>query len=744
MELLKDNFKDLLKKGNGFKPILSSHKERSPIVPPRPPPIRPSVDAMSPDIEISPRVLNTSSTSTSTEFKLLNRHQRSLSAEIFPRASEFICDFPLNRGMHEKNPEEYLAAVNEACEGMSEAEKEKFLNKMNLMNVMFEREQAELEEQESKFLHLNERAMLSFRTSNQYTVRSLKRRRTIIGGARLSLSTSTLSLPQLYAEPFKGAERSCTSLIEQGRGRRTSLGTPMNPSTSTIPFKPPPYHLTASSNSNSNESLIGLSSPTSIEQKENKSKDSLSIPAERIDDFLLQTQKENAQLQSELHALKALVIQTKAALITETQTRQVLELQVAGHIGDKLRLQTELANSVKINENLQRLLDEYNESEVTNHQALGEDHQPHDPAQRLAQADEVIIRLGQEIQHIRDEIGTAKSSKATESQSDASMSSCTAVAPRVVLTVSLPSESTTVLSRSINNPPNTAKHSEQNIEISLNKEPNNHILLENQFQVLAVNESPSTSLPTSPRDKEMEKEGCVDVVDRTVSSSGGNTNHNMPFNSIVDPIQRLSLAATESTRLNQLHHVHDSNNQLVRSTAAPGPSVLLKSYTSTADRKNSTVINFEKGIVNKPHRVKFHPLCLWLDCALSGDIEPMEDLLVEGFGVDSCNEDGLTALHNSCCGGHPAIVKLLLAHGANPNVVDLDHWTPLHGAACFGQLDVVKLLLRYGASPHLENGDGDNPIDLCDDASTLSVLVAAEEMRCSQTELIALFDYKAE
>ena len=54
-----------------------------------------------------------------------------------------------------------------------------------------------------------------------------------------------------------------------------------------------------------------------------------------------------------------------------------------------------------------------------------------------------------------------------------------------------------------------------------------------------------------------------------------------------------------------------------------------------------------------------------------------------------------TALHSACCEGHPAIVKLLLAHPAiHVNVQDHDGCTPFFNGCAYGQVSVVQLLLK--------------------------------------------------
>lgn len=65
-------------------------------------------------------------------------------------------------------------------------------------------------------------------------------------------------------------------------------------------------------------------------------------------------------------------------------------------------------------------------------------------------------------------------------------------------------------------------------------------------------------------------------------------------------------------------------------------------------------------------------------------------LLMKGVSPDSCNEDGLTALHQCCIDDNEAMLLLLLEYGANVNAEDSEKWTPLHAAATCGHLKLVR------------------------------------------------------
>jgi hypothetical protein len=67
-----------------------------------------------------------------------------------------------------------------------------------------------------------------------------------------------------------------------------------------------------------------------------------------------------------------------------------------------------------------------------------------------------------------------------------------------------------------------------------------------------------------------------------------------------------------------------------------------------------------------------------------------------------------------------AVLDLLARHGANVNVTDnVTKQTALHIAALYGRSDIVRLLLAHGADPLAMNGDGKTPRDLAEESAKL-------------------------
>ncbi|CAG0881131.1 unnamed protein product [Cyprideis torosa] len=121
-------------------------------------------------------------------------------------------------------------------------------------------------------------------------------------------------------------------------------------------------------------------------------------------------------------------------------------------------------------------------------------------------------------------------------------------------------------------------------------------------------------------------------------------------------------------------------------------------------------------------RLEFEPQVVLLDAAAYNDIHEVRRLLEKNVDPDLANEDGLTALHQSCINRNAEMVELLLNHGANVNATDTENWTPLHAAATCGHLELVKLLIEHNANLLAVNDEGSMPYDICEDDATLDYI----------------------
>ncbi|XP_072412429.1 protein phosphatase 1 regulatory inhibitor subunit 16B-like [Chiloscyllium punctatum] len=124
-------------------------------------------------------------------------------------------------------------------------------------------------------------------------------------------------------------------------------------------------------------------------------------------------------------------------------------------------------------------------------------------------------------------------------------------------------------------------------------------------------------------------------------------------------------------------------------------------------------------------RVSFTLNVMLLEASSRNDIEEVSLLLKKNVNPDLCNEDGLTALHQSCIDNFEEMVTLLLDHGTNVDAKDNELWTPLHAAATCRHTNLVKILIERGADLLAVNADGNMPYDLCDDDRTLEIIETA-------------------
>ena len=94
-----------------------------------------------------------------------------------------------------------------------------------------------------------------------------------------------------------------------------------------------------------------------------------------------------------------------------------------------------------------------------------------------------------------------------------------------------------------------------------------------------------------------------------------------------------------------------------------------------------------------------------LDAALKGQLTEVEQLLAGGADVNADNGLlGFTAL--MLAAGHPAIVRALIAHGADINARDMFGKTALMHAAAGGHTDSADLLLSAGTDVNARSGIG--------------------------------------
>lgn len=140
---------------------------------------------------------------------------------------------------------------------------------------------------------------------------------------------------------------------------------------------------------------------------------------------------------------------------------------------------------------------------------------------------------------------------------------------------------------------------------------------------------------------------------------------------------------------------------------------------AAVDRRNVTAVRLLLQSKADPNRLQMNGPSI-LFSALS-ETNILEALLDAGANVDPAAKDdsNWTPLGAAARNNNVAAVKILLEHGANPNVRNANGATPLHGAV-YGPADraVFELLLAYHADPNVRNSNGETPLDVLKKSAT--------------------------
>lgn len=103
-----------------------------------------------------------------------------------------------------------------------------------------------------------------------------------------------------------------------------------------------------------------------------------------------------------------------------------------------------------------------------------------------------------------------------------------------------------------------------------------------------------------------------------------------------------------------------------------------------------------------------------LNATIAVDLPAILSLLAQGAPVDLQDDNGWTALHFAVQAKKVDIVRALLEHGANPNLVNAHGNGPLWIAVmnAKGEFEIIKALLCAGADPVKKNLHGRSPKDM--------------------------------
>ncbi len=107
-----------------------------------------------------------------------------------------------------------------------------------------------------------------------------------------------------------------------------------------------------------------------------------------------------------------------------------------------------------------------------------------------------------------------------------------------------------------------------------------------------------------------------------------------------------------------------------------------------------------------------------------GNIAILRKLIASGAELNAVNGDGNNAIWLACAGGCLDTIELLVSAGANINNRNQDGATALIYAASAGKGAAVEKLLRLGADPTPLTLDGFSALDLASTLECLAILRA--------------------
>jgi ankyrin repeat protein len=127
----------------------------------------------------------------------------------------------------------------------------------------------------------------------------------------------------------------------------------------------------------------------------------------------------------------------------------------------------------------------------------------------------------------------------------------------------------------------------------------------------------------------------------------------------------------------------------------------------------SQLVEGDPSLIRSLSHDGFTPLQL---AAFFGNKDVVEFLASRGADVNAVSRNttfarGVPILQSAVASGNFEVVRALLEHGANPDVLNPQEGTPLFVAAFEGNADMVRLLLDPGADASLKTKTGETPLD---------------------------------
>lgn len=251
--------------------------------------------------------------------------------------------------------------------------------------------------------------------------------------------------------------------------------------------------------------------------------------------------------------------------------------------------------------------------------------------------------------------------------------------------------------------------------------------------------------------REIQKSGSFDSVGSisTGSSMAASESSVGSLGSIrsEDSLEKPSLSIVPErvkTSPEPVHHIPTnvrSRNPSRSPTKLKPPSTMLPppSFRSNSSGPPSAVRRAASKVDKK---IRFTNFTCLLDAAIEGDLQEVKQLVeFEDVHPDSCNADGVTAIHCAAGMGLLEMAQYLLEMGANVNVADDHGWTPLHSACYVNHVPLTKLLLKAGADIEAHDMDDQTPIMLATDAEILTLISDATKKKNTSEYVTAIYNF---
>lgn len=141
-----------------------------------------------------------------------------------------------------------------------------------------------------------------------------------------------------------------------------------------------------------------------------------------------------------------------------------------------------------------------------------------------------------------------------------------------------------------------------------------------------------------------------------------------------------------------------------------GRRALRKSGSSTSSAGASASGNAAQARMRRTDSAAEKSHRQLIECIRSKDTDALIEAIESGgVEVNFMDDVGQTLLNWASAFGTQEMVEYLCDKGADVNKGQRS--SSLHYAACFGRPAIAKVLLRYGANPDLRDEDGKTPLD---------------------------------